>query len=125
VLLTVFAGLALTLASIGIYGVMSYIVTQRTRELGIRMALGAARGSVLRRVLIQGMQLATLGVGIGVLGAFVVTRSLASQLYDVKAKDPSTYLIVVAALMGIGFVATLLPAVRATKVDPVEALRGE
>ena len=123
VLIGVFAALALTLASIGIYGVMSYTVTQRTNELGIRMALGAARGNVLALVVWQGMELALAGVAVGVFGSFWLTRLIGAQLYQVNARDPWTFALVAVTLSVIGFVATLLPAVRATRVDPVEALR--
>jgi putative ABC transport system permease protein len=113
------------LASIGIYGVMSYSVTQRSRELGIRMALGAARSRVLVLVVGQGMALAGAGVAIGLVAAFVLTRFLTSQLYGVGATDPVTFTLVSALLVAIALLATLLPAMRATRVDPVVALRDE
>ncbi len=125
ILLGVFSGIALLLASIGIYGVMSYAVTQRTRELGIRMALGAARGRVLGLVVGQGMALAMTGVLLGLAGAYGLTRFLASQLFSVKPTDPATFVLVTAALAGTAFVATLVPALRATRVDPVVALRDD
>ena len=125
ILLGTFSGIALLLASIGIYGVMSYSVAQRAREMGIRMALGAERGRVLGLVVGQGMVLAGLGVAIGLLGAFALTRLLGSQLYSVTATDPGTFTAVAALLTGIALAATLPPALRATRVDPVVALREE
>jgi ABC-type antimicrobial peptide transport system permease subunit len=113
------------LASIGIYGVLSYSVTQRARELGIRMALGAARGRVLRLVVAQGMALATVGIVIGLAGSFGLTRLLANQLYAVTPTDPATFVTVALVLGAIALAATLVPALRATKVDPVVALREE
>ena len=125
VLLAVFAGIALLLASVGIYGVVSFDVARRTQELGVRMALGAERGSVLRLVLRQGMGLAVLGVALGVVGAFALTRFLGSQLYGVGATDPVTFAAVAVLLLAIAALATLLPAHRATRVDPIVALRAE
>jgi len=125
ILLGVFSAIAMLLASIGIYGVMSYSVTQRSRELGIRMALGAARSRVLALVVGQGMALAGAGVVIGLLAAFGLTRLLTSQLFGVGATDPATFTLVSALLVAIALLATLLPAMRATRVDPVVALRDE
>jgi putative ABC transport system permease protein len=125
VLLGVFAGLALLLASIGIYGVMSYTVAQRTRELGVRVALGASRQSVLGLVMKQGVTITLIGVVIGLGGAFGLTRLIATQLFSVKATDPATFLTVTAVLVGVAVAATLVPALRATRIDPLTALREE
>jgi predicted permease len=124
-LLGVFAGIALVLASVGIYGVMAYSVVQRTREMGLRMALGAKQSDVLTLVLRQGMALVLAGVAIGVVCALVITRVIASQLYSVRATDPATFIAVAVLLSGVALVATLLPAWRATLVDPTVALREE
>ena len=125
ILLGAFSAIALLLASIGIYGVLAYSVTQRSRELGIRMALGAARGRVLRLVIGQGMALAVVGIAIGLGGAFALTRLLASQLYSITPTDPTTFVGVSVLLASIALAATLIPALRATRVDPVIALREE
>jgi putative ABC transport system permease protein len=124
-LLGLFSLIAVVLASIGIYGVMSCSVTQRSRELGIRMALGAARSRVLALVVGQGMALAGIGVAIGLVAAFALTRFLSNQLFSVGATDPVTFTVVSILLVGVAFLATLVPAMRATRVDPVVALREE
>ncbi len=124
-LLGLFAGLALLLASVGIYGVMSYTVTQRTREMGLRIALGAARERVLALVLRQGMTLALTGVVVGVAGALALTRLLTSQLYGVRPSDPLTLGVVACVLAGVALLATIVPALRATRVDPIITLREE
>jgi putative ABC transport system permease protein len=124
-LLSLFSGIALVLASIGIYGVMSYSVTQRSRELGVRIALGADRGAVLRLVLRQGMKLALLGIGIGLGAALVLTRLIESQLYGVAATDPATFALMAAVLATTALLANLIPAVRAMRMDPAVVLREE
>ena len=124
-LLGIFAGMALLLAAIGIYGVMSYFVSERTREIGIRVALGASPGDVLGLVGTLGLKLAVLGVAIGLAMAFGLTRFIASFLYEVKAADPLTYAAVALALIGVAMLATYIPARRAMKVDPLVALRYE
>jgi putative ABC transport system permease protein len=123
-LLALFAGIALLLASVGIYGVISYDVTQRTQELGVRMALGAERRGVLALVVGQGLRLALIGVAIGVAGALALTHLLGSQLYGVDSSDPFTFAAVVVLLLAIAALAALLPARRATRVHPNVALRG-
>jgi putative ABC transport system permease protein len=124
-LLGLFAVLALLLSTIGIYGVMSYSVTQRVHEMGIRIALGAQPRQVFQLVTGQGLRLALLGVGIGCVASIALTRVLRSFLYDVSALDPITYLSVAAVLVSVGLLASYLPARRATKVDPLIALRYE
>jgi predicted permease len=124
-LLGLFSLLAATLASIGLYGVMSYNVTQRAKELGVRLALGAASQDLLALVLGQGMQLALIGVGIGLVAAFAVTRLLRSMLFNVSATDPLTFILIPLLLLGVTLLASWLPARRATKTDPIIALRAE
>ena len=121
-LMGLFAGIALILATIGIYGVMSYAVAQRTQELGVRLALGAQSGDVLRLVIRQGMLLAVVGLGIGLAASLMVSRALASLLYGIGTTDPPTYFVVVVFLAIVALLANYIPARRATRVDPKIAL---
>jgi len=124
-LLNSFAAAALLLASIGLYGVISYLVGQRTQELGIRIALGAGRKDVLCLVVNHGMKMALGGVAIGLIAAFGLTRLLTEMLYGVSATDPATFAIITLLLAAVAMAACLVPAWRATKVDPITALRCE
>ena len=124
-LFSLFAGLAVVLGAVGIYGVISYSVAQRTRELGIRIALGARRAELLLMILREGAKLAFAGVAIGLLGALLLTKLMASLLYGVGARDPLTYASVGVLLVFVALIASYLPARRATRVDPVVALRYE
>jgi ABC-type antimicrobial peptide transport system permease subunit len=125
VMLGVFAGAALLLAMVGLYGIMAYVATERTPEIGIRMALGAQRGHVLRMILRQSFTLVLLGLGLGLLGAFGATRLLGNLLYGVNANDLTTYGAVILLMSGAAFLASYIPARRATAVDPAIALRAE
>ena len=124
-LVGVFAGLALTLAAIGLFGVMALRVTQRTREIGIRLALGAQRPDVFRLVIGNGLKLAAIGVAVGLVASFGLTRLLAGLLFGVGTGDPLTFLFVVILLGCVALLANYLPARRATKVDPIVALHEE
>ena len=117
--------LALVLALVGLYGMLAFLVSQRTREIGIRMALGAQRSEVLKLVMRHGLSLTLIGVGIGLAGAFAVTSVLSSVLYGIRPTDPLTFIGVSLLLLGVAALACFIPARRATKVDPLVALRYE
>jgi ABC-type antimicrobial peptide transport system permease subunit len=125
VLLLLFAAIALLLSGLGIYGVMAYTTNQRRHEIGIRLALGAGGSDVLRLVVGQGMRLVLIGLVAGLLGAWVLSRVLASQLFGISAQDPLTYASVAVMLGLVALAATWLPARRATRVDPMISLRSE
>jgi putative ABC transport system permease protein len=124
-LLTAFAVVSLALASLGIYGLMSYAVAQRAREIGVRMALGAQSGNVLRLVIGQGMKLAFIGVALGLIASVAVTRTMKTLLFGVRAADPLTFIVIALLLMAVALVACWIPGRRATQVDPMVALRAE
>jgi putative ABC transport system permease protein len=124
-LLSGFAILALTLASLGIYGVLSYLVTQRTREIGVRIALGATPRNVVRMIVTQGLRLASIGLAIGLVAAFWFAKLMTALVYGVATTDPATYAGTTAVLAAVAMIACLVPARIAARVDPIIALREE
>ena len=125
ILLGIAAGVALLLGTVGIYGVVAYIVSRRTQEIGVRMALGAPASVVVGSFLRQGLVLTGLGVGLGLLGSWAMSRALASLLYGVEATDPLTFIGTAGLLALVSTLATWIPARRASRINPVEALRSE
>jgi putative ABC transport system permease protein len=124
-LLTAFAVIAILLSAIGIYGVVAYLVGQRSREIGVRIALGASRGTVVRMVVREAVIMAAAGIGVGLVGALALTRLMGALLFDLKPTDPVTYLAVTGVLGALALLASSLPALRASRIDPVLAMRGE
>jgi len=124
-LLSIFGLLALVLTAVGIYGVIASTVAQRTREVGIRMALGARKWDVVKLIMIRGFALAALGTALGLIGSYWLSRLVSNQLYGVNAHDPATLATVVGLLIAVALMASYIPARRATKIDPLEALRYE
>jgi ABC-type antimicrobial peptide transport system permease subunit len=123
--LCIFGGLALILASVGLYGVISFLVARRTREIGVRIALGARSGEVMRQILAEGLRIALVGVGLGVVAALLVTQLLESMVYAVSLRDPLVFILVSCLMIAVSLLACYIPARRATKVDPIVALRYE
>jgi putative ABC transport system permease protein len=124
-LLGLFSGLALMLASVGVYGVMSYTVARRRQEIGIRMALGASRGEVVGMVVRSGLRLAALGVAVGLAGAYAATRLLEGMLFGIQPRDVQTFAATAVILVLVALLACCVPALRASRVDPIRALRYE
>ena len=125
VILAVFAGVAILLAAVGLYGVVSHGVTERTREIGVRMALGAERASVLRLFVLGGVRLAAVGTVVGLIGAYLLTKWIEALLFEVTPTDPATFAIVASLLLGVAALACYIPARRAAQIDPLVALRVE
>jgi ABC-type antimicrobial peptide transport system permease subunit len=123
--LGVVSALALILGAVGLYGLLSYVVAERTREIGVRMALGATAGAVRRQVVSQGAKIVMIGVVLGVGAALASTRLLGTLLFDVEAVDPTVFAAMSVTMIGIGVLASYVPARRASSVDPIEALRGD
>jgi putative ABC transport system permease protein len=124
-LLGAFAGLALVITTVGIYGVISYTVSQRTHEIGVRMALGAQRSDVLRMLIWRGMRLTLVGVALGLAAALALTRIMKNLLFEVSATDPATFALIALLLVGVALIGSYIPARRAAKVDPLLAIRNE
>jgi putative ABC transport system permease protein len=123
VLLATFAGVALVLAAVGIYGVISYAVSRRTHEIGVRMALGATPRNVVRLIVGQGMRVVAVGVAVGLAGALLVTRLMTNVVYGIRVTDPLTYAAVSVLLVVVALVASYVPARRATRIDPLASMR--
>jgi putative ABC transport system permease protein len=124
-LFSLFAGVALVIATVGIYGVTSYAVSQRTQEIGIRMALGAQASDVLRMVVWRGVRLTLIGVALGLAAALALTRVMENLLFEVSPTDPTTFALIASFVVGVALIASYIPARRATKVDPLQALRHQ